>query len=410
MDEDVDGIVSAVARHIRPDLDQLTRSLADLFLEVIPEFHHDDAVKQLMISSTAANLAEMVDMLDHGIRPDHIGVPPAAAEYARRFAQLDLSLEALLRAYRLGENRFLRWAVGVLGGLDLDTRQALDAASELSARANRYIDQVIEGLVDIYEDEHRQWNARSDAVRAATIRAVLDSAELDVGTAEATLGAPLRGWHRAAVFWGASDATALEDLQRGLGEVTGLAPLSVVAEPGCLWAWWSATTSPAVAPKSFDRLRERHPDLCVALGTAGTGLAGFRTSHHEAQRARALVLGREDRRCGPRGWVTDYDDVALAAMLAAQPVALRAWVARTLGDLARDDSGVERLRETLRAYLAADRSSSGAAARLHLHKNTVHYRLHRAEELLGRPLADARLDIEVALLACHHLGEDVLTR
>jgi hypothetical protein len=43
-------------------------------------------------------------------------VPPAAAMYARRFAQHDLSLEALLRAYRLGEHMFLQWVIRDLSG------------------------------------------------------------------------------------------------------------------------------------------------------------------------------------------------------------------------------------------------------------------------------------------------------
>ncbi|WP_242625571.1 helix-turn-helix domain-containing protein [Streptomyces sp. BK022] len=51
------------------------------------------------------------------------------------------------------------------------------------------------------------------------------------------------------------------------------------------------------------------------------------------------------------------------------------------------------------AYLDSGGSYTQAATRLHLHKNTVHYRIRKAEELLGRPLAEDRLDVEVALLA-----------
>lgn len=54
-------------------------------------------------------------------------------------------------------------------------------------------------------------------------------------------------------------------------------------------------------------------------------------------------------------------------------------------------------------FLQASGSYTEAAARLHLHKNTVHYRVRKAEELRGRPLTDGRLDVEIALLACDHL-------
>ncbi|MDT7644868.1 MAG: hypothetical protein QOC75_1868, partial [Pseudonocardiales bacterium] len=43
-----------------------------------------------------------------------------------------------------------------------------------------------------------------------------------------------------------------------------------------------------------------------------------------------------------------------------------------------------------------------------LHKNTVHYRVRKAEEIRGRPLTDGRLDVEVALVACQQLGHRVL--
>ena len=54
------------------------------------------------------------------------------------------------------------------------------------------------------------------------------------------------------------------------------------------------------------------------------------------------------------------------------------------------------LRDTVRVFLDCDGSYTQAAARLHLHKNTVHYRVRKAEELRGRPLAGDRLDVEVS--------------
>ncbi len=78
-----------------------------MFINIIPEFRHDQAVQRLMVASTSSNLSAVVDMLMLGISLEDISVPPAAAEYARRFAQHDLSLEALLRAYYQTERQ--RW-------------------------------------------------------------------------------------------------------------------------------------------------------------------------------------------------------------------------------------------------------------------------------------------------------------
>jgi hypothetical protein len=52
-------------------------------------------------------------------------------------------------------------------------------------------------------------------------------------------------------------------------------------------------------------------------------------------------------------------------------------------------------------------SYKAAAERLVLHKNTVQYRIRKAEESLGRPVARSRHDVELALQASHWLGSSV---
>jgi DNA-binding PucR family transcriptional regulator len=43
-----------------------------------------------------------------------------------------------------------------------------------------------------------------------------------------------------------------------------------------------------------------------------------------------------------------------------------------------------------------------------VHKNTVQYRIRKAEESLGRPVGENRHDVELALQAGHWLGLSVL--
>jgi len=66
------------------------------------------------------------------------------------------------------------------------------------------------------------------------------------------------------------------------------------------------------------------------------------------------------------------------------------------------------LRETARVFLESSGSFTATAERLFLHRNTVQYRIRQAEELRGRPFSDGRLDVELALAACHVLGPPVL--
>jgi DNA-binding PucR family transcriptional regulator len=87
---------------------------------------------------------------------------------------------------------------------------------------------------------------------------------------------------------------------------------------------------------------------------------------------------------------------------------LRAWVIETLGPLAGDDDHNARLRDTLRVFLQENGSYKATAERLTLHKNTVQYRVRKAEESLSHPIARDRLRVELALLAAQWLGATVL--
>ncbi|WP_166665859.1 MULTISPECIES: PucR family transcriptional regulator [Pseudonocardia] len=402
---DAGAIVASVARDIDLRLPALTTEMTDWFVQVIPEFRHDDTARRLMIASTAANLAAIVDMLAHSIPIERVTVPAAAAEYARRFAQHDLPLEALLRAYRLGEQMFEQWALAALRARPhRNASVVLDAVSLLSERANSYIDQVIESLIDIYETEKRRWSTRAGAGLATRVRMVLETDPLSDEAAGELLGIPVTGVHRAAVLWvpgppGAAGTADDEDddatLQAGarlLREASDRTPLTVMADGRTLWAWLSGPRTPVL---DHDVLHGRLPaGLRIAVGGTGTGLAGFRGSLTEAVRARAVAETAE--RQPP---VTLFDEVAVAALLTDRSEDLRRWIDRVLGGLASDEPGCEQLRDTLRVFLSAGGSYTHAASVLHLHKNTVHYRVRKAAELRGRPVDEDRLQVEVALAA-----------
>jgi DNA-binding PucR family transcriptional regulator len=87
---------------------------------------------------------------------------------------------------------------------------------------------------------------------------------------------------------------------------------------------------------------------------------------------------------------------------------LRAWVLSTLAGLATDDEHHARLRGTLLVFLQTGGSYKTTAERLVLHKNTIQYRIRRAQESLGRPVGENRHDVELALQASRWLGSSVL--
>jgi purine catabolism regulator len=112
-----------------------------------------------------------------------------------------------------------------------------------------------------------------------------------------------------------------------------------------------------------------------------------------------LALDFLDRTGAAAGRVLRFEDFELidALLAAADPVELRARVDLILDPL-RDHP---QLLDTLAAYLAADQNVNTAAEALHVHPNSLRYRLGRVEELLGRSLRSpaTMADLYVALRA-----------
>ena len=145
-------------------------------------------------------------------------------------------------------------------------------------------------------------------------------------------------------------------------------------------------------------------DLHFAFGDAARGITGFRLTHQQALAAQAVALAAGS----PSPRVVTFGEVAPVAMMLGSADLLRAWVPATLGGLATDDEHHARLRDTLLVFLRSGGSYKATAEQMVLHKNTVQYRIRKAEESLGRPAAENRSDVELALQASRWLGSAVL--
>jgi DNA-binding PucR family transcriptional regulator len=402
----VRAAIGEVARTLATELTARTAELEAIFLDQIPEVRGDEAIQELMVASTSSNLSVMFDALRHGIRVDQIDVPAPAAAYAQRFAQRGLPLEALLRAYRLGDHRFIQW---FMRGLTEHARTPAEleaSASAVVAFTVEYVDRISEALVDIYREERQLWGQRTEAARAAQIRAVLNDRTMDEPTAEIMTGRAMNRWHVGLIVWverGGDVRRQMDAAAPQLRDAHADAPLIVPADDHTLWVWYGAQTEAAAHVPDLSRVLEHCPDLRVAVGEPARHLAGFRATHREASRAQAVAGTAAEA-----GRVTRFAQVRLSALLSENLGDLRSWVHRTLGDLAVDDDATGRLRETVRTLLECGGSYVDTAEHLHIHRNTVRYRLQRAEEVRGRSLSSDRIDLEVALVACHQLGASVL--
>ena len=136
---------------------------------------------------------------------------------------------------------------------------------------------------------------------------------------------------------------------------------------------------------------------CVGMGRAGSGIAPLRQGLDEAEQA--LGLGRS--LFGP-GRLTHIVDLGVHRLLSplVRGGDLAQFRREHLGALEEYDqqSGGE-LVQTLKAYFASRGSPTLTARALHLHRNSLLYRLQRIREIAGVDLDDpeARLRLEIAL-------------
>jgi DNA-binding PucR family transcriptional regulator len=392
---------------------ELSADIYQLIVRDIPQLRTDGRVLALLEASVAENVATVLHILQHGIDLDHVHAPAAAQEYARRLAQRGIPMAALLRAYRIGSTRFQHWCLQELARQTDDAAVVSTAGLRIAETTATYIDRVSEELVAAYEVEKENWLRNLGVARAARVRTLLQGHRVDVDAAEAILGYRLRQHHVGVVCWvGEEEAGggALALLERATMELADQAecrgrPIFLPQDESSAWAWLPLGTRDSFAvPTARGGAARAASGIRFAFGAPGVGVTGFRRTHRQALGAHAVALA-----AGPSGRrLTSFTEVAPLALMSSSAELLRAWVIETLGELADDDDQHARLRDTLRVFLQENGSFKATAERLILHKNSVQYRIRKAEEALGHPVDDDRLNVQLALLASHWLGATVL--
>ena len=405
--------IAAAVRRVAASRDDLTAGLLAMLSAEIAPLQHDDPMRNLLATSTDESVAAALYVLEQGVDPRLLGAPPAAISYARRLAQRGIPVSALLRAYRLGHSAFIEVVLSELAADPASSRADTAAASVHMLRVSTaYVDSVSELLVAAYEEEREAWTQHHSIVRAARINALLDGAPVDLAGAETALGYRLGQTHLAALVWFDPPAhepgeqlRLLERVSAAAAAVHGGQHVFLPTDESSAAVWIGL---PADIEHLDDIVRElvatEDPAQRVALGRPQPGAAGFRDSHRQACQARTVALAAGQH----AAQITSFSEVGAIALLCADLPATRVWVADTLGALAGDDEDAERLRETVRVFLNLGSSHTAAAKLLNLHKNSVQYRIAKAEALRGRPFGSERADIELALRACRVLGPAVL--
>ncbi len=411
---DMDGpavaeLVADVAAAVSRRAAAVSEDVYEVILREIPELRDDKSVLTLLASSVHSNIGTCLQVMQHQIDLSAVQAPAAAVEYARRRAQRGTSLTALLRAYRLGHACFFDWLLKELARQADEAQMVTAATLSMSKIVAGYVDQTSEEIVAAYTRERENWLRNRSTARAARIRDLLSGERVNVSVTEGILGYRLRQYHVGVVCW-ASDAAATEDtitrLEYAVSQVAGKAacsdPVFLPRDVSSAWAWL-----PLGIRDRFDAagasVAGLDGDIHFAFGDAAKGTAGFRLTHRQAVAAQEVALA-----AGSPPRAVAFSEVAPVAMMLGSPDLLRAWVLSTLAGLADDDEHHARLRETLLVFLRSGGSYKATAEQLMLHKNTVQYRIRKAEESLGRAVGENRYDVELALQASRWLGLSVL--
>ncbi|MFN8636006.1 MAG: helix-turn-helix domain-containing protein [Chloroflexota bacterium] len=194
-------------------------------------------------------------------------------------------------------------------------------------------------------------------------------------------------------------------LTRELGRMGVSAPVGVLGDTIGL-AYPLDGAEPAVVATRIHRLAAQVSGRVVSagVGRAGSGPASIAQGYREADRA--LVIAR---RLFQPGALTFFQNLGVHRLLLALDghPELSAFYEETLAAIDQyDRANRSELLPTLEAFFAADNSLAETAARLHLHRNTVAYRLRRIEQISGHQLSDpeTRLALHLGLRVRHALA------
>jgi hypothetical protein len=278
-----------------------------------------------------------LDAIEHGVRPS-----AEAAELWRRLGEAEFQsgrgLEEMRAAFRTGTRAAWRAAAQLAAGSGIQIQQVIMLADAIFVFSDELAGGVVEGYLRIQSDEAGELERRRLGVQAL-VASDAEGMLVLVGDPE---GPGRRG-----------------ELSRAVGEsLAVLGPTVPVAD-----AARSLRRARLVL-----RLLERG-----ALGGAGAGLGPVRADEHLAA---AILLQDEE----------------LARELAQSRL-------EPLEALPAHER--ERLVETLAAWLGFQRQVPTIAAALHVHPQTVRYRMARLRDLLGDCLdsPEGRFELELALRA-----------
>ena len=372
-----------LARLMRPELPSLSEEIVTEIRRAIPEYARplDGPYGHVLRRSVEHHLAAFVDRV---AAPGPAEVSDDCAGTARMLGQYEAhegrSMDALQAAYRIGGQVAWRRVMRVAPRHDISAA----VMSRLADALFVYLDD----LAALSLDGFRQARARPipalDERRRRLLRVLLDGPATEVAEAAEAADWPVPDEMtlvavepEARCVWTSLDEDVLADVECA-------APHLLLPGP--------------FTPERRAMLEKALPGRRAAVGlTMPSGQAA--DSLRWARRALGLVLdGVMD---GP---VALCEDNLVPLWLLSDPALVEQLARRRLTVLDGMTPGQQdRLTETLRTWLVTRGTAAEIAGLLHIHPQTVRYRMRKIEQVFGDELGDpeARFGIEVVLRAAH---------
>lgn len=323
--------------------------------------------------------------IDYGLEAVRLGElrspapPPALLAQARLAARHGVNLDTVLRRYFAGHVLVSDFLVeeaerdGSLSGPELQSLLRSQAA-------------LLERTVAAVSEEHAREAAgrltsteerRAERVERLLAGELVDATELPYD---------FEVHHVGVIAGGLGAAEMLRELAAGLDRRL----LAICREGGTVWAWLGGRREFDPAELAGQALPAIPPEVSVAIGEPAHGLAGWRLTHQQARAALPIALRGSEP-------LVRYADVALLASILQDDLLATSLRELYLTPLITERNGGEVLRETMRAYFAAQGNVSSAAVALGVKRQTVTNRLRTIEGRLGRDLNTCAAEMEAAL-------------
>jgi len=366
--------VAAIGKRLLDRVEELATELTGMIQQAEPFYSERGVVPtEDLRASVLDNLVHILSQLSGQPLPRH--EPPRVT--GRRRAEQGVPLPVILHAYRVAGKFIWTAILAEAAGDDVATTALLRAGSELWL----IIDNESGAVTDAYRDTVVE-RARSDSQTRNAMLDVLLRGDLGDGSLLWECAATLRLPHHGTFVVVAAKAPrpgveSIPHAEEALRtrDIQSAWRVEVDAHVGVV------VLTPRVG---IDKLSAHLADLT-------TGPVGFSEPYASLDQTPAAL--RQARLAYATATpesreLVRYGQVPIAVLLASAPDAAAMVAQAFLGPvLALPAVERDMLLGTLRMWFGEHGATSAAAAKLHVHRNTVRYRLRRLEDLTGRNLS-----------------------